>query len=72
MCIIDYGIFVILKYKLTLNEKAFVQDLLHLYNALDSTEDNAVFNKNIPEEKKSEDEEMDDELETDSEEADEQ
>ena len=49
---------------------AFVQDLWHLYNALNGTGDNAVFDDNIPEEKKSEDEEMDDEFETDSEEED--
>ena len=52
--------------------EAFVQDLRHLYNALDGTEDDAVFDENIPEQKKSEDEEMDDEFETDSEEEDEQ
>ena len=38
-------------------------------NALDSTEDDAIFDKNIPEEN-SEDQEMDDEFETDSEEKD--
>ena len=32
--------------------EAFVQDLWHLYNALDGTEDDAVFDKNILEEKK--------------------
>ena len=48
--------------------EAFVQDLWHLYNALDSTEDDAVFDENIPEQKKSEDEEMDDEFETEREE----
>ena len=52
--------------------EAFVQDLWYLYNALDGTEDDAVFDENIPELKKSEDEEMDDEFETDNEEEDEQ
>ena len=52
--------------------EAFVQDLWHLYNALNGTEDDAVFDKIIPERKKSEDKEMDDEFETDSEEKDEQ
>ena len=32
--------------------EAFVQGLWHLFNALDDTEDDAVFNENIPEEKK--------------------
>ena len=52
--------------------RRFVQDLWHLYNALDGTKDDAVFDENIPKEKKSEDEEMDDEFETDSEEEDQQ
>ena len=52
--------------------EAFVQDLSHLYNALDGTEDDAVFDENIPEEEKSEDKEMDDEFEKDSEEEDQQ
>ena len=41
-------------------------------NALNGTEEDAVFDENIPEEKKSEDEEMDDEFETDTEEEDKQ
>ena len=38
--------------------EAFVQDLWHIYNTLDGTEDDAVFDENIPEQK-NEDEEMD-------------
>ena len=32
--------------------EAFVQDLWHLHNALNGTEENAVFDENIPEQKK--------------------
>ena len=52
--------------------EAVVQELWHLYNALDGTEDDAVFDENIPQQKKNDDEEMDKEFETDSEEEDEQ
>ena len=52
--------------------EALVQDFWHLYNALNGIQDDAVFNDNIPEEKKSEGKEMDDKFETDSEEEDQQ
>ena len=41
-------------------------------NVLDGTEDDAIIDENIPEEENSENEEMDDEFETNSEEEDKQ